>query len=187
MNIEITGRHVEITPALREFAEEKLRKLERLLDEPIEVHVVLGVEKHRHMAEIQVTSRAATLTGNVETGDLYTSIGEVVDKIERQALKHKEKWHDHKHRRGVKGAELPAAEAGSGSDGRPAITGGGDGGPRIVRTPSYRLKPLSTEDAVLELEDSGQEILVFRDAETSRLTVVYRRTNGDYGLIEPEF
>jgi putative sigma-54 modulation protein len=188
MNIEITGRHVEITPALREFAEEKLRKLERLLDGPLEVHVVLGIEKHRHMAEIQVKSRTATLAGNVETGDLYASIGEVVDKLERQALKHKEKWHDHKSRRTARGAEVPAASGmPQGNAGRQPLVAPIDGGRRIVRTPSYRLKPLSTEDAVLELEATGQEILVFRDAETSRLTVVYRRANGDFGLIEPEF
>ena len=77
MNLFITGRHIEITPALKEFAEDKLRKLERLLDGPLEIHVVLGIEKHRHMAEIQVRSRTALLSGTQETGDLYASIGEV--------------------------------------------------------------------------------------------------------------
>ena len=81
MQLDITGRHIEVTPALREFAEEKLRKLERLLDGPLEVHVVLGIEKHRHMAEIQVKSRTGIFSGTQETGDLYASIGEVADKL----------------------------------------------------------------------------------------------------------
>jgi putative sigma-54 modulation protein len=74
MNLEMTGRQVEITPALREFAEDKLRKLEKLLEDPLEVHVVLEIAKHRHVAEIQVKSRTASFSGMEETGDLYASI-----------------------------------------------------------------------------------------------------------------
>ncbi len=108
IHLDITGRHVEITPALRNFAEEKLAKLERLLDGPIEAHVVLSIMKHRHIAEIQIKSRSVVLSGTEETSDLYASIGEVVDKLERQALKHKEKIHDHKHRRGPRDPEVTA-------------------------------------------------------------------------------
>ena len=125
IQLDITGRHVDVTPALREFAEEKLSKLERLLEGPLEAHVVLIIEKHRHIAEIQVKSRSAVFSGSEETGDLYASIGEVVDKLERQAQKHKEKRHDHKHRRGPRDPEIAAAieanvtrdiEAGEASD-----------------------------------------------------------------------
>ena len=91
MQVHITGRQVAITPALRKFAEEKLRKVEKILGGPIEAHVVLAVEKRRHHAEIQVKSRSALLSGAEETEDLYVSIGDVVEKLERQALKHKEK------------------------------------------------------------------------------------------------
>ena len=109
MKFDYTGRHVDVTPALREFTEEKLRKLERLLDGPLDVHVVLGIEKHRHVAEIQVKSRTTVLSGTQETGDLYASIGEVADKLERQALKHKEKLHDHKHRKSPRDTEVSKA------------------------------------------------------------------------------
>jgi len=108
IQLDITGRHVEVTPALREFAEEKLGKLGRLLDGPIEVHVVLGIEKHRHFAEVQVKSKTGVFSGHQETGDLYASIREVADKLERQALKHKEKMQDHKHRHGPRGPEVAA-------------------------------------------------------------------------------
>lgn len=188
MKVEITGRHIEITPALREFAEEKLRKLERLLDGPLEAHAVLGIEKHRHTAEIQVKSRSIVLSGAEETADLYASISEVVDKLERQALKHKEKVRDHKHRRGPRSPEIAAAIEATATE---EISGGSESdvpaAPRIVRSASYRLKPLSAEDALLELESSGDELLVFRDPETNRVSVIYRLTNGDFGLVEPDF
>jgi putative sigma-54 modulation protein len=175
MNLFITGRQIEVTPALKEFAETKLRKLEKLLGDPIEIHVVLAIEKHRHMAEIQVKSRTALLSGTQETGDLYASIGEVADKLERQALKHKEKMRDHKHRKSVRHAkmeELPEPE---------------DRSPRIQRSKSYSVRPLSLEDALAQLESSGDELLVYKDVESERINVVYRRKDGDFGLVEPEY
>src|SRR5262249_13153928 len=102
----ITGRQVEVTPALRKYAEEKLRKLERLLGGPLEAHIVLAVEKHRHLAEIQVKSRTALFTGMEETGDLYASINEVIDKLERQAQKRKDKVTSLKKRDGRKAAAV---------------------------------------------------------------------------------
>ena len=108
MKIDFTGRHIEVTSALREFTEDKLGKLERLLDGPLDVHVVLAIEKHRHVAEIQVKARNGVFSGAQETGDLYASIGEVADKLERQALKHKEKLQQHKHRKGPRDPEIAA-------------------------------------------------------------------------------
>jgi putative sigma-54 modulation protein len=188
MQLDITGRHIEITPALREFAEEKLAKLGRLLDDPIEVHVVLAIEKHRHMAEVQVKSRNAVFAGTQETGDLYASIGEVADKLERQVLKHKEKMRTRKVKKGPRSPEAAAeieayAAPGAGS---PEVDGN-PGDQRLVRTPRYRVKPLSPEDAVLELESTREDVLVFRDAETDRVNVVYRQKDGSFALVEPEF
>lgn len=187
MQLEITGRQIEITPALRDFAAEKLRKLDRLLDGPVEIHVVLGIQRHMHSAEVQVKSRTTVLSGSQVTGDLYASIGEVADKLERQALKHKEKLHDHKHRRSPRDPKTAATiEANANPDEEPAQKEQAPP-PRIVRSLSYRLKPLSPEDAAHELEASGEMLLVFRDAETDRLNVVYRQRDGNFGLVEPEF
>lgn len=187
MNIEITGRQVDITPALRDFTEDKLRKLERLLSGPLEAHVVLAISKHRHSAEIQVKSPHVTLTGTEETGDLYTSIGEVVDKLERQALKHKEKTRDHKHRKGIRDPEIAAALEATVAQQATVEAPEPPLSPRIVRSQRYRLKPMSAEDAVLELEGSTDDLLVFRDGQTNRINVVYRQRNGDYALIDPDF
>jgi len=184
MHLDMTGRHVEITPALREFAEEKLGKLEKLLDGPVEFHVVLAIEKHRHLAEIQVKASNVVLSGARETGDLYASIGEVADKLEAQARKHKDKLRDHKHRMSPRDAAVAAAIEGVTAEPDPAET---PQLPRLVRSANYRLKPLSPEDAAMELEASGDEVLVFRDLQSDRLNVVYRRKDGHFGLVEPEF
>jgi len=189
MRMDIAGRQVEVTPALRRFTADKLKKLEKLLDGPLEAHVVLAIEKHRHLAEIKIKGRNALLSGQQETEDLYASIGAVVDKLERQALKHKEKLEARK-RRGRREAAAPAVAAPlvkKKATARGAGPSAAVPGPRIVRTPRYRLKPFSAEDAALELEASGDEILVYRDAETYRVNVVYRRANGSLGLIDPEF
>ena len=108
IQLDMTGRNVDITPALREFTEEKLAKLSRLLDDTLDIHVVLGIEKHRQYAEIQVKSRTGVFSGKEETDDLYASIGEVADKLERQVLKHKKKMQDYKHRRGPRDPEIAA-------------------------------------------------------------------------------
>jgi putative sigma-54 modulation protein len=108
MKIEITGRQIDVTPALKQHAEEKLGKLERLLDGDAEAHVVLSISRHRHIAEIQIKAGHLVLSGTEETGDLYASIGEVVDKLERQALKHKQKIRDHRVRRGPRDPEVAA-------------------------------------------------------------------------------
>jgi putative sigma-54 modulation protein len=186
MHIEIAGRQVEVTPSLREFTLDKLRKLEKLLDGPLEVHVVLTVEKHRHMAEIQVKHRSHVFTGATETADLYASISEVADKLERQAQRHKEKVTERKRRGGTRAADAAVALESEGREPE-EIGDDTDGATRIIRASRYRLKPLSPEDAALELESTGEDLLVFRDASTYRVNVLYRRNDGNYGLVDPEF
>jgi len=187
MKIDITARHIELTPALRTFTEEKLAKLEKLLDDRLEAHVVLFVEKHRHVAEIQVKSRTAVFSGQEETDDLYSSIREVAEKLERQALKHKEKITDHhKQKRGPKFGEAAAeldARALEQQEPEPAA----QGGPRIVRRQSYRVKPMSPEDALLDLETTQDRLIVFRDSGTDRMSVLYRLENGDFALVAPDY
>lgn len=185
MKIELTGRHVEITPRLRTFVEERLHKLAKLLDEPIHVHVVLSTEKHRHEVEILVHSRTATLSGRRQNADLLASIRDVVEALERQALRHKEKITERKRREAPRKAEMAAQLERERERGEPGPAGRPV--PRVLRSPGYRLKPLSLEDALAELEASGDDILVFRESDSGRIGVLYRRRDGDWGLIEPEF
>jgi putative sigma-54 modulation protein len=186
MQVHITGRQVAITPALRKHTEEKLRKVEKILGGPIEAHVVLAVEKRRHHAEIQVKSRSALISSAHETEDLYASIGDVVEKLERQALKHKEKLTNRK-KRGGRGdaASFPTIETRGRA--RRVTQAPAEPRPRIFPSDRYRLKPLSAEDAAMELESGGGDLLVFRDDQTYRVNVVYRRKDGNFGLVDPEF
>lgn len=190
MNLEMTGRHVEITPALREFAEEKLAKLDKLLDGPLDVHVVLEIEKHRHIAEIQVKSGSLSLASSMETGDLYASIGEVADKLERLAVKHKDKRRGaKKHRVSPRDPDIAAAIGANAAAAAGGTAAAADevNGVRIVRTPgAFRARPMSTEDAARELHAGSDDVLVYRDAGTERLCVVYRLDDGAVGLVDPE-
>ncbi len=185
MKIDVTGRQMDVTPALRQFAEEKLGKLDKVLDGPVEAHLVLAINKHRHSAEVKLVSRNVVLSCAAETGDLYASIGEAVDKLERQALKHKERIHDHKQRRAAREAGAGSASPAAASDA--AEPASATARPRIVRSQRYRIKPMSAEDAVLELEATAEDLIVFREAETSRINVVYRLDDGSFALIDPEF
>jgi len=108
MNIEITGRNTELTDEIKSFVQKKLATLERVLDDPIDVHVVLSVDKHRHIAEIHVSCPNQKLDGSEETGELKASIGQVIDKLERQARRHKEKGHSHKRRQTPRDPEIAA-------------------------------------------------------------------------------
>jgi len=187
MQIHITGRQVAITPALRKYTEEKLKKVEKLLGGPVEAHVVLSVEKRRHHAEIQVKSRNALLSGKHETADLYASIGEVALKLESQALKHKEKLTTRKKRGAREIAASFLATESPEKPSRPARAGAAPRAPRITPIDRYRLKPLSAEDAAMELDSTGGDLLVYRDDQTYRVNVVYRTKTGGFGLIDPEF
>jgi len=188
MKLDLTGRNIEITPAIRDFTEDKLSKLTKCIDEIIEAHAVLSVEKHRHIAEIVVKSRHHTFTGTDETGDLYASIGNVVDKIEKQARRLKGKATTR--RKHARSTPEVAAEAQESM--RPAPPNdGGDPAPggmsRIVRgNDLFTKKPMSPEDAALQFVDSRREFLVFRDSRSQRISVMYRRKDGNLGLIEPE-
>ena len=183
MKLELTGRNIEITPAIRDFTTDKLAKLEKWIDEIIEAHVILTVEKHRHNAEIVVKGRHHSFTGTDETGDMYASIGNVVDKIEKQARKQHDKTTGRRKqsRSSIEVAvDSPMTEAGA-VDG--AVRTGGN--PRIIRTNEISKKPMSPEDAALQFADSQREFLVYRDSRSQQISIMYRRKDGNLGLIEP--
>lgn len=189
MKLDITGRHIAVSDGLREHTEDRLERIDKLFPDETEAHVVLFVEKHRHVAEIQIKSRAGVFSGQESTGDLYVSINEAVDKIERQIRRFKDKRTDRRRREGTTAAEAVAVIH---SENEPETSpadqeaASGDTG-RIVHSDRFRKKPLSPEDAVLELVNSGQDVLVYRDAETDRLNVVHRLPDGNFGVVDPDF
>ena len=188
MKIDYTGRNIDITPGIRDYADDRLHKLEKLLDGPTEAHVVLFVEKHRHVAEVQLKSRVGVFSGQEETGDLYASINEAIDKVERQIRRHKDK-RTSRRRDSPRTADVAIAigEEATETEEEPSLSDAAGSPRRIIRSARYRLKPLTPEDAVLELESSGDDVLVFRDSLTYRVNVVHRLGDGSYGLVDPEF
>jgi putative sigma-54 modulation protein len=179
MRLELTGRNVEITPALRALVERKLGKLTRILnDAVVSAQVVLTREKYRHVTDMSLHMRGDHVLAGKTAGETWVaSVGLATEKIEQQATRVKGKWKERK-RRATPARALPAP---------PLELPAEDGGrPRIVRASRYHVKPLSVEDAALEVEGGKDGFLVFRNAGTGAINVLYRRKNGDLGLIEPE-
>ena len=193
MRLELTGRHIEITPTLRRLVERKLRKLERLLnDSAVSAQAVLTREKHRHRADITLHTRGEKfLHGNGDTGTWETSVAQAIEKLTQQAQKVKGKWQERKRRRGgakalpIPGEVVPAAAAApaEAASGRRRT---GTRMPPILATSRRALKPMSVSDATRELAADGDGIVVFRDLETATISVLYRRRNGDLTLVQTE-
>jgi putative sigma-54 modulation protein len=176
VQIEYTGRHTDITPKLRALAERRIGKLEKVLHGITSVHVILAVDKHRHTAEVTVHSARLDLAAIEESGDLTSSISTVMDKLIRQAQKRTGKLRERK-RRSRTEAVWSGVLAGGGS---------GVGNARVVRSQRFVAKPMTVDEAVVEVGSSDDGLLVFRDADTERLNVLYRRKDGKFLLIEPE-
>jgi putative sigma-54 modulation protein len=178
MTVDITGRHIEITEPLRKFATDRLERLRGIIDGVMEVHFILTVEKHqRHIAELNIKTRHDFCHGEEVSTDMYTSIAAVLDKLEKQILRSKGKNMARKRRNNVGVVTTTAREA------EQEI---GQKLPRIIRTHEVAAKPLSVDDAALEVDEVEAGFLVFRNAETQRLNVVYKRKDGNIGWIEPE-
>lgn len=180
MRLELTGRHVEITPDLRTQVEKKLAKLDRLLKGGIiSVQAVLTLEKYRHKSEITVHTRGEHfLHGLGDTSTWDTSINDAIEKITQQLQKVKGKWQERK-RRATSARVLPAAEAALPAAREPRAR-------RVRRVPRYPVKPMTVEEAALTVDSGDDSFLVFRNASTDSINVVYRRKDGGLGLIEPE-
>jgi putative sigma-54 modulation protein len=179
MRVDITGRHVDITPPLRQLIDQSLGKIERLLnDRAVSATIILTKEKYRHKTELVVHARGDhMLSGNGEGNAWPLSVRKATAKIEQQARKLKSRWTEDKRQRD--GAGASAADA---------ITGLAATPPRrpVVRAARYAVKPMSVEDAALRLEEGRDTFVVFRNAETDAVGILYRRKDGNLALIEPD-
>ena len=171
MQVMVTFRHVEPTDGLRQHAEEKVQRVRKYLRRPIEAHIILSVEKQRHIAEVQLSANHLNITATEETDDLYSAIDLAMSKIERQIKKHTAKYKNHK------GPNNTATALATGNPERTGIT---------IHTQRVAVKPMSVDEAVMQLKLLKNDFLLFTNAATDALSVVYRRKDGNYGLIEPE-
>jgi putative sigma-54 modulation protein len=178
MRLQVKGKNVDVSDSVREYAEEKLGKLDKILADPTQVEVELAVEHNpsisdKHIAEATIWTKGPTLRARETAPDVRASIDLLVAKLERQASRYRDK-----RRRYTKGSN------GSVPDAAPVHDGEGD--LVIVKTKQFAVKPMTPEEAVLQLELIGHDFFVFRNADTDEVNVVYRRRDGDYGLIEPQ-
>ncbi len=181
MTVDITGRHIEITEPIRKFATDRLDRLRGVADEIMEVHMVLTVEKHqRHIAEVNIKTRHEFHHGEEESSDMYTSIAAVLDKVEKQLLRSKGRNQDKKRRSSHGNSVVSSTTV---VEIEEAL---GQKLPRIIRNHHVAAKPMSIDDAAIEVGDSTEDFLVFRNADTEKLNVVYKRKDGNIGWIEPE-
>jgi putative sigma-54 modulation protein len=193
MRLELTGRHVEITPALRRLVDRKLQRLERMLnDSALSAQVVLTREKRSRRADVTLHARGEKFLHGVGMSVAWeASMSQAIDKIVQQAQRVKGKWQERK-RRAPKalpgtppiGESREAAVVTPGAPVRPA--GIRPRMPRILRASKQAVRAMSIGDAAREIEANGEGVVVFRDAETAALSVLVRRANGELTLVETE-
>lgn len=180
MRVEYTGRHTEVPDEVRRLGDRKLRKLAKVLPGIVDVHVILSADKHRQIAEVSVHSRNLDLMATEDSGDLAASLSTVVDKLTRQAQRHMGKLRERKRRAPARATALWSGVLRAPSAPRE------EGVPRVIRSRRFVVKPMTVEEAALEVGASSEGVIVFRDAATERVNVLYRRKDGNLGLIEPE-
>jgi len=177
MNVQVRGRNIEVTDALKDYVVKRVGKLDKYIDNLGDAQVTLTVEKESHRVEVTIPLNGMLLRGEESTTDMYTSIDLVVEKLEKQISKFKGKLQ----KRGIRfvGDQRLAAAA-------PEAAPEADG-PKVVRTKRFAIKPMPVDEAILQMNLLGHNFFVFSNAETEQVNVVYRRKDGNYGLIEPEF
>jgi putative sigma-54 modulation protein len=181
VQVTVTFRHVDPTDALRDYAIEKVTHVAgKYLKNAVGAHVILSVQKQRHVAEINLHATRFDISAHESTDDLYAAIDLTMDKVEAQLRKHKDRLNRHKGRGAAVGEprEVPvdvieADESMAGS------------APTVIETDNIPAKPLTVEDAILQLELMHAEFLVFLNSATESVSVVYKRRDGTYGLITP--
>jgi putative sigma-54 modulation protein len=176
MQLIIQGKNLEITERLQEYIEKKVDKLDRYLPTITEARVELSVEgaksaKDRQVAQLTVWSKGTLLRAEERTADMFTSIDAIVDKMYRQIVRYKGK----RYGRGRGPGDIPPVEEFEEEE-----------LPRIVRTKRFQVAPMDAEEAVEQMELLGHDFFVFFNIGTNEVNIVYRREDGDYGLIEPE-
>ncbi|GAB4116768.1 MAG: ribosome-associated translation inhibitor RaiA [Candidatus Caldatribacteriota bacterium] len=179
MNIIFKGRHVEVTEALRNYTEKRLNKIDRHLENILEVIVTFSVEKSRQIVEVTLQAKRALIRAEEESDDMYTSIDKVVDKLDRQIQKYREKYLQKTSVENYK-TELTNLENNLNEEQRNNL-------PLIVKTKKFALKPMSVEEAAMQMDLLGHSFYVFANDLTNRVNVIYKRKDGNFGLIEPEF
>lgn len=170
MNIIVNGRNIEVTHALRDYAEKKISKFERYLPNISEATITLSVQKYQHKAEVLLKVNGYLIQAEGVTGELYSAIDDVFEKLEKQVKRYKEKINSHRkteNRTEVRGKSAETRE------------------PIIIKIKKFDMKPMDPEEAAMQMEMLDKNFFVFANDRTGDINVIYKRNDGNYGLIEP--
>ena len=188
MNVTVTGRHMEMTDALKSYINTGLGKLTTHFDKVIDADVILDVQKHRHIAEINLHANGLRVHGKEDSSDMYASVDAVLAKLEKQIRKFKERINRHQPRRAREARDYQHAILSTTlqEDNTETITK--TDGHRVVLHEKLPMEPMIIDEAIMQLElVEDQPFLVFSNADTSHVNVIYKRNDGTFGLIEPQF
>ena len=174
MQISVTFRQLEPSDALKNYITDRLGKFKRYLEGPVEAHVVLGLEKFRHLADVTIDNNGRIIKGKEENTDMYAAIDLVMDKIDMQLKKFRDKQRGPKGDRTARSAALVEAEV----DEAPPLP--------AVRRKQVEVPPLQVDDAVELMQTSGDDLLVFTNVVNGGLNILYRRQDGNFVLVEPD-
>ena len=177
MEINVTFRHMEPSESLKKYAEDKISKINKYLDFPIEAHIVLTVEKFRRIADVTLNLNRTMIKGVEETEDMYSAIDQVMDKIEKQVKRYRDKLRKRRTENRKGDEDLVGETEEEVSD-------------LMLEEPSIEIeklvaKPMDPEEAAMQLNISQQDFLVFRNSVSKEINVMYKRNDGNLGLIEP--
>lgn len=180
MNIEIVGRNGDVSKGTREHAAKKLDKVLKFLEEPIDARLTFDIDGHQHKVEMHLAHRFGTLQAHSEAEGWSEAINTVVEKVEKQARRGRERFQDRRRR---------AQRAGDNTswpvDVVEKASVGGGARPKVIKSSLIQIKPMSLDEAAIQLEGSAHDFVVFRDAETDEVNVLYKRKDNHYGLIAP--
>ncbi|WP_093796316.1 ribosome hibernation-promoting factor, HPF/YfiA family [Sporomusa acidovorans] len=181
MAITVRGKNIDITPALKDYVAKRVGKITKYFDGASmgEITAILTVNKGRHIVEVTVPINGILLRGEEATSDMYASIDLVIEKLEKQIEKYKTKLSRKLKSGSFKTDLIPAATLANQATGEEEFD--------IVKTKRFAVKPMAVDEAVMQMNLINHDFYVFANAETEEVNVIYRRKDGRYGLIEPEF
>ena len=179
MKVTVIAKNIELTPALKEMVDKKISKLEKYFGPNVEARATLSVQKNRQRVEVTIPFNGVILRGEEVTDDMYKSIDLVEEKLVRQIRKQRTKLSRKNNSGSLRYPEFNSLEFKNEDTDEDTS--------RIVKTKSFNVKPMSADEAVLQMELLGHSFFVYQDADTNNVSVVYKRKDGNYGLIEPEY
>lgn len=176
MKIIITGKNIEVTEGLKERVTKKIGKLDKFFNNETEAHVTLSVQRARQIAEVTISFNGIVVRAEESNEDMYTSIDKTVDLLERQIRKNKTRLQRKLHKNEFKFENLAFTEEIPEEEEF-----------KVVKSKRFAIKPMDVDEAILQMNLLGHEFFMFNNAESKQVNVVYKRKDGNYGLIEPEY